>query len=379
MKSLILTLLYLAKDTVHRWFTRLSSPLARVLVVFFLSLSALSALGSYAISTKVVRDKIMKQGGDLVYANFSAPEDIPSSLPTEQQLRDLLGADSYALSIIGSAVTDTRKRLTVYTYDFCRAGQFLPLMAASGAPTILSTAESGIPAGPNGITLGRMHLDAFSRILPEDHPLMRMIDNAGIIIQPDHLPDHMQQTGAPQVLIMRARDLKSSADILRIEEYLHRFMRLDGRRGAVISVSRLLGEMDAVLSKQTQCRVAFCVGISAIVGILLTALAGMEYRQNEYIYTLMKSFGIRPALLVGAFIAENLFIVGASFTAALAAFMYFQQIIVTQILKLGNYTLTLAEIMPEIQLICYTLLGCIALSTIPITAAANRDIGRVLK
>jgi hypothetical protein len=112
---------------------------------------------------------------------------------------------------------------------------------------------------------------------------------------------------------------------------------------------------------------------------LLTALAGMEYRQNEYIYTLMKSFGIRPMLLVGAFIVENIVIVGASFAGALACFMYFQKIIVTQILKLGNYTLTLQEIRPEIELICYTLLGCILISSIPISVAANRDIGRVLK
>ena len=93
----------------------------------------------------------------------------------------------------------------------------------------------------------------------------------------------------------------------------------------------------------------------------------------------MKSFGIRPILLVGAFIGENIIIVAASFAAALAAFFYFQELIVSEILKLGNYTLTVQEILPEIHLICYTLLGCILMSAIPITAAANRDIGRVLK
>ena len=35
MKSSLLTLFYLAKDAVHRWKTHCSSPLARVLVVFF--------------------------------------------------------------------------------------------------------------------------------------------------------------------------------------------------------------------------------------------------------------------------------------------------------------------------------------------------------
>jgi hypothetical protein len=128
-----------------------------------------------------------------------------------------------------------------------------------------------------------------------------------------------------------------------------------------------------------QCRAAFCLGISGIVGILLTALAGMEYRQNEYIYTLMKSFGIHPLLLVATFIIENLLLVGASFASAIATFMYAQKIIVHQFFKIGQYSLSLEEIMPEIQLISISLLFCVLVSSLPILVAANRQIGRVLK
>ncbi len=379
MKSLILTILYLIKDTVHRWFTRLSSPLARVLVVYFLSLSALSALGSYAISTKLVKDKITRQGGDLVIATMSENPEHPSAFPTEKEIADALQADSYALTLIGGATTPERHHLSIYTYDFNRTAQLAPLLSSKGIPTILTTPDSELPPGPIRVTISNMQTDAHVRRMPAEHPLMRIIGHAGMIIPPDNLPEELRPTFNTQHTIIRVRELNSSADLLRIEHFLKNFMRLEGRRGNVISLSRLLSEMDLVLSKQTQCRIAFCVGISAIVGILLTALAGMEYRQNEYIYTLMKSFGIRPSLLVLTFIAENIVIVGASFVGALATFMYFQRIIVTQILKLGNHTLTLQEIMPEIQLICYTLMGCILLSSIPISVAANRDIGRVLK
>lgn len=380
MKSLILTILYLAKDTVHRWFTRISSPLARVLVVFFLSLSALSALGSYAISTKLVRDKIVRQGGDIVFATISTNPDIPSAFPTEQDISSALNADSYALTLIGSALLDDNKRVMVYSYDFRRAGQFIPFMAASGLPTVLATDESKINPGPTSANFGKLKTDAFVRRMSPEHPLMRIMGQAGMLVQPEHLPESLTNNSyTTQQVLIRVRDLNDSEEINRAEQYLRNFMRLEGRQGNLISASRLLSEMDLVLSKQTQCRVAFCIGISAIVGILLTALAGMEYRQNEYIYTLMKSFGIRPILLIGTFIMENIVIVGASFAGALATFMYFQEMIVTQILKLGNYTLTIQEILPEIQLICYTLLGCILLSSLPIAAAANREIGKVLK
>ena len=61
--------------------------------------------------------------------------------------------------------------------------------------------------------------------------------------------------------------------------------------------------------------------LGVIVGILLTALASMEFRQNEYVYTLMKSFGVRPVLLIMAFIVENAFLIGVSFAGAVWAFM----------------------------------------------------------
>ena len=93
----------------------------------------------------------------------------------------------------------------------------------------------------------------------------------------------------------------------------------------------------------------------------------------------MKSFGIRPILLVGAFIAENLLLVMGSAAAALYVFMCSQQFIVTQLLKLGNYSISLPEIMTEIHIIGTTLLACVILSAIPVFVAAHRDIGRVLK
>lgn len=381
MKSLILTALYLAKDTVHRWLTRLSSPLARVLVVYFLSLCALAALGSYAITAKVVRDRIRQQGGDLVAMTVSRAGAESVCLPTEKEMAELLGADSFAVRTLGYARNEKNLMVPIVTYDFRRTAQFLPLLSPGGHPTYMTKPADDSPSpGPSTVSFNGTPIDVFVRYLPEDHLLMRLLDAGCVVVQPDNLPPSLEQGGVGMSqLILRIRNLESGESILRVEQYLRRFMRMEHLSGGVMSASRLLNEMDKVMSKQVQCRIAFCAGISGIVGILLTALAGMEYRQNEYIYTLMKSFGIHPAMLVGAFVAENFIIVGASFAAALATFMHFQEPIVADILKLGRYSLTLQEIAPEIRLISFTLLGCILLSSLPIIVAANRAIGRVLK
>lgn len=383
MISLILTILYLAKDTIHRWFTRASSPLARVLVVFFLSLCALCFLGSYVISAKAIRDKIRSRGGDLVAAFLMLPEKGKSvCLPTRQEAEKWLGADSVLVIPAGNAKVGELRHVPIVTYDFRRAGQFMPLLAPGGGPTLLCPAESAIfPQGPvdvkiNGLDEG---ITAMVRYLPAEHLLMRLMENGVLLVQPETVEQFSPDFSSRYLrMLLQVRDLQGADSLHRVVRYINTLKKLEGIEGSVSSAAALLEEMDIILGNQNQCRATFCLGIVFIVGVLLTALAGMEYRQNEFIYTLMKSFGIHPLLLVGNFIIENLVLVAASFAAAIAVFMKAQKIIVAQF-KLGQYSLTLEEIMPEIQLISFTLLFCVLISSIPIVVAANRQIGRVLK
>ena len=379
MTSLILTILYLAKDTLHRWLTRISSPLARVLVVIFLSLCALCFLGSYVISAKVIRDRIRSQGGDMIHAIIMPSPQGAVALPTEAETRALLDADSIVLKSVGS-ITVNRRGLPVYTYDFRRAGQFLPLMAAGGGPTLLCPAKDApFPEGPLDVRLQRENIDRTIcvRHLPEEHLLNRLMPGGGVLVQPD--TPNLPTENIMQRMLLRLRHMESSADLRKAERFLNTLMHLEGAQGTVSSAAELMQEMDVILGNQTQCRATFCLGIIGIVGILLTALAGMEYRQNEYIYTLMKSFGIHPLMLVAGFLAENVVLVGLSFWAAVEVFLRCQRIIVAQFFKMGQYGLSMEEIMPEIRLIAAALLVCVLVSSLPILVAANREIGKVLK
>lgn len=383
MTSLILTTLYLAKDTVHRWFTRASSPLARVLVVFFLTLCALCFLGSYVISAKAIRGKIRSRGGDLVAAFFMLPQEKTDAfLPSRADTLRLLDADSVAVIPVGNAQVGERKYVPMITYDFRRAGQFMPLLSPGGGPTLLCPAENPpFAAGPLDVSLKNQSetQTIMVRHLPGDHLLMRLQQGGVLLIPPELLEGYTLKANMRYSrMLLQVQKLENAESLHRVARFLETFRRLEGLEGSVSSAAALLEEMDIILGNQNQCRATFCLGIVIIVGILLTALAGMEYRQNEFIYTLMKSFGINPLMLVGSFIVENLVLVAASFAGAIVVFMKAQRVIVAQF-KLGQYSLTLEEIMPEIQLISASLLVCVLVSSIPIIVAANRQIGRVLK
>ena len=380
MRSLILTILYLAKDTVHRWVTRVSSPLARVLVVFFLSLCAVCFLGTYVISAKVIKDKIRTRGADTVALFMSGGAE--TSFPSEGEIRELLGAESVAVRSVGFVSDGRHRTIPVYSYQFNRVGQFFPLLAAGGRPTMLCTPAKGLPEAPRTVNINGQDFTVLIRHLPAEHPLMRFQDGQCILVQPEEVERISQgrnlSGGALYAQLRLTGEDINPARLQELERYLRNYSQLCGKQAHITSAAELLADMDLIMSNQTQARAAFCLGIACIVGILLTALAGMEYRQNEYIYTLMKSFGIHPFMLVAAFIVENLILVALSFTAALIVFMQTQGLILAQYFKLGRFTLTLTEIRPEVELIAITLSICVLISSLPIIFAAHKDIVRVL-
>ncbi len=379
MRSLILTILYLAKDTLHRWFSNIASPTARVLVVYFLTLCALFFLGSYVISTKLVREQIQKQGADTVTMVMGQAKE--TTFPSAKSISELLGADSLVLRSVAHAADPELRGVTIYSYDFNRTAQILPLLA-NGGPTLFCSPEAKIKAGLRSINVEKQNITCQVRILPEDHPILRLTRGLCLIIPPRMIEQGSKKSvkdGGLQVLLqLRGEDI-TVEKLTKLEDYLRTYSQLESKQSYIISAIKLLRNMDVLLSNQGQTRAIFCLGIACIVGILLTSLASMEYRQNEYIYTLLKSFGIAPILLVFCFIMENIILVGISFVLAILTFMQAQKILLTQFSQHGSHMLQLEEIMPEIELIGISLAVCVLVSTIPIAIAANKEIGKVLK
>ncbi len=379
MRSLILTILYLAKDTLHRWYSNIASPTARVLVVYFLTLCALFFLGSYVISTKMVREQIQKQGADTVTMVMNASEKI--AFPSAKNIREMLGAESLVLRSIAHAYDPELRSVAIFSYDFNRTSQILPLLA-NGGPTLFCSNEDRIPKGLRNVSVQKQPITCQVRILEEDHPILRLARGKCLIIPPRMVEQSTRKSvseGGLQVMLQLKDGDITVEKLQKLDDYLTTYTQLESQQSFVFSAIKLLRNMDVLLSNQGQTRAIFCIGIATIVGILLTSLASMEYRQNEYIYTLLKSFGIPPILLVLCFIVENIILVALSFIAAIATFMQAQKILLTQFSQHGNHLLKLEEILPEIQLIGISLAICVLISTIPIALAANKEIGKVLK
>lgn len=378
MKSLILTLLYLFKDTLHRWKERPASPLSRVLVSFFLSLCALSFLANYVLSTKLLQDEIRQSGGDLIIAYDVNPDGKPP-LETliQQHLPRLHPCNVLALKQVASA-TLGKGNYQIVEYGIAAYGQLKELPIDRHPRLLLFGLKQELEReGPRTIQLNQFSFPIHACHLPEHHVLGKVFPQ-GLILVPAGTFSSQGLRNGTTIYIIQAAEM-TSALISGIENTLANLVRLDQRFTSIRSTAPILRRLDILMGNQAECRAAFSIGIAVIVGILLTALASMEFQQNEYVYTLMKSFGVRPAFLVLNFIMENIFLVGGAFLAAVVCFMKTQKIVLGEFFKLQNTSLSLQDIMPDLTLLGISLLICVLVSSIPIIISANRQIGKVLK
>lgn len=378
MKSLILTLLYLFKDTLHRWKERPASPLSRVLVSFFLSLCALSFLANYVLSTKLLQDEIRQSGGDLIIAYDVNPDGKPP-LETllQQNLSRLHPCNVLALKQVASA-TMGKNNYPIAEYGIAAYSQLKELPIDRHPRLLLFGPKQELEQeGPRTVQMNQFSFPIHARHLPEHHVLGKVFPQGLIIVPAGTFSSQGLQNGTT-IYIIQAAEM-TSALISGIENTLTNLVRLDQRFTSIRSTAPILRRLDILMGNQAECRAAFSIGIAVIVGILLTALASMEFQQNEYVYTLMKSFGVRPVFLVLNFIMENIFLVGGAFIAAVACFMKTQKIVLGEFFKLQNTSLSLQDIMPDLTLLGISLFICVLVSSIPIIVSANRQIGKVLK
>jgi hypothetical protein len=331
----------------------------------------------------MVVDEIRRQGGDLVMMADLEDGTSPSKVDLVREgLPGLCKAQLLILNDVAQGDIEGQKMPIVEYSDHT-------LSALSDLPIdeypylVLAPKNSTCVPGPVTMKVGSREEDSYHfplvcRRMPDDSILARVYSR-GVVLVPEGASGTSTNNYSTNRRYLVRVDEMSYENVHKVQSTLSNLSRLDGSFSTVIGSADSLEKLDIILGNQAECRAGFSIGIAVIVGILLTALASMEFRQNEYVYTLMKSFGVNPFLLVLTFIGENLVLVGMAFVASIIFFLQTQKIVLGEFFKLRNAILTYSEIEPEVALLGGALIICVLISTIPIAVSAYREIGRVLK
>ncbi len=365
---------YLTRDTLHRWRTRVSSPLARLSVVFFLSVCGLVFLSSYVISVKILRQRIHRSGGNLVVATEMVHD------PAKRKAgRSVIppAPEKYNLYLFNEAFATASVGTQHYSLIEYLPGCTVLFPATARCSTFLLPAIPCNYMVPETLKLEGYSLHAVT--LPEQKAgLLRRLFQSGAVFIPYGSLNTVWEHGFIRRYVMQIKDF-SAAAVQRQENILLQLSKLDKRNLHIISSGKLLEELGDLEKTQYKFRVWVTVGISVIICLLLTCVSSLEFRQNSHIYALMGSFGVNRAVLFLCFLLENTVLVAAGFAAALATIFCVSDYITSVLYKSPDITLNLWELENDIRTFLLAFSICIAVSSLPVGIAASRPIGKVLK
>lgn len=372
MRAFVRILLYLMQETLYRWGMRFSSPLSRFFVVFFLSFCGLAFLSSYVLSVQMLRTQINRSGADLIVvtdfmdsgAALASGESLLAPRPEEYELH--VFCEPFASVLVG----EQPYPLAEYMPD---AALLLPPIGNNGVFVI---PKQSIPSPrPEQVRIESYLIRAHA--IPH-HPLLSRLWPNGVVLIPHGMMPELHNNGCSRRYVLKL----THADVNKIAEWeavLNGLSRMDKRTLMVMSSRRLMEELAERERSQYRFRVAVSVGISLILCALLTAVSSMEFRQNEYVYALMSSFGVSRFLLYLTFVAENALLVFGGFAAALAALWQSKDYLTHILFQTMDAELNLWDLEDDIRTFCLAFGLCIPISTLPILAAVYRPIGKILK
>lgn len=374
MWAAIQILFYLGRDTLHRWVSRISSPMARISVVFFLSVCGLVFLSNYVVSLKLLRQRIHRNGADLVIAVEMHNNSIKrrtghSDIPPQP--------DAYNLYLFNESFTSA----TVGTQHYSVV-EYMP-----GCSTLFPATKHNnsfvLPSLPCKQMLPeKVSIEGYpinTVTIPENQArILRRLFQSGAVFIPYGSLNSIWQHGFIRRSVLQIKNLYSSV-ILQHENALKLLAKLDKRNLNIMSSGKLLEELAEMEKTQYSFRVWITVGISSIICMLLTCISSLEFRQSSHVYALIGSFGVSRFLLYLCFLIENTILVAAGFVVSLVAVWSISDFITRILYKSPDINLSLWELENDIRTFLLAFGICIAVSSIPVGIAASRPIGKVLK
>lgn len=171
---------------------------------------------------------------------------------------------------------------------------------------------------------------------------------------------------------------KSIEDIEKIHRIADTFAEVEGRRGIVQSNLQILRDLERIRGIQAQALLGVSLGSSIVLGLVFGSLAWMEFREERYLLSLLRSFGVGRLSLLGHAVTENVLLAVAGVALGFVALHF-------SVMNLDVTSLNMAWLLNTRDLIgdegrllligaaCGGLFSCV-----PIAVALRKQLGLVL-
>lgn len=383
MKAWTLIAFYLSKDIWSRWLEHPGAVLARLLVGVLLASLLLFAQAGFLLAGRSIEARVARLGAGTLLLTESVSPDRLDRAPLGELLAPL-GAEAELLAF---------RQLPVPARDPLRGEDCLLLAYGRETQVALAPLLAGVPASgiyyvtrhlPAGLPI-EIDIDGVPRATTTVTPpawLARLPLVRPVVIVPDELADGWLRKGHLEFCLLLADPARPDR-VRALADSVRTLLSIERRETAQMqSPESLLNELDAlsVTRERTQAVAGLAGGL--VLALVFGAIASLEYRQNQYIVALLRSFGAPVTLLLLRYALEAVIlltlaglaavVLAASLHVSVFTFAGFEPGLLNRA-TLDPYAWT------PVWIQLRWLLAGAALSVVPIAFAIRQPVGRILQ
>ncbi len=374
MKSSILIVSYLWKDTWKRWCEQPGSPLARLWITALLVMVATVILTAFQLVERSLQQRLERFGLDTLLVRQAVTPDSPRFFRHGREADELtslggMGRKLRLRQLFTRGQTEwSGNNLPVFTYP----AEALPWLAE-----MLSTQTEAICASDELPPRTQLHVRINHRVIlasvARPPNWLRALSADDFLLVPQGwLPDEEQSGWLETTVFQRGPTAPPMDQIIAAVNALSSFNQ---RTPQIQSALPLMRELEELRRRHQQWRAVLAGILGAAVALVYGAIAILEFRQNLFVGALLRSFGAPTRLLYFRHWLENAALANAATVVALLLISVLQPKI------LESFSLPTVPSQdpngPAAMVFLWVNFGAF-LSSLPVAAGLRQPVGEIL-
>ena len=309
MKYWILINTYLWKNICNRWFESPLAPLSKVVLCFLLSLLSFVVIGLLKNAEQVLEDQLSQR---YVLTSVVTVHDMSKQ---DQVIR--MDKSLYREAVFKTMSADSElnyfRRAGVTAKD--SQGNFYPVVVCFSEPTFWKE-EWGEFERPEiyffcddvGASEGQLEIRDLKikpKRLPKIDYLSSLAKNKGVIIVPYPMGSSLLKSGFSEVIVFRST---SVAAMKSSHEKLEAYCAAENLNFSLYSALPLLKQLELFVKMQHYVQSGLALLIIIITAIVLGNQSLLEFREQQYLFALLRSFGSPLSLSMLAELMEKILV-----------------------------------------------------------------------
>jgi len=379
MSSLISIPFYLWKNTFNRWLESPTSPLTKILVPFLLSTLALLVMLLFSGVEAELRNKLNRVGLRTVIVQEShLPGDAFNRIQMSQvehenwkeQYKDVQTVRQ--LLIGGKWASLTHVPVISYNEDIPEFSKFI---IADGEPQVLLLQKRKHTEVEQKVEFA--DLTVFAKPVDMPERLGKTLNRDVVIAAPETMLAPFFQSGFASTTLIT---LPSTDEVKIVTNTVRAYYRAEGRRVRIQSAYELLEDLKQLTETQKRVRAVIIIAVATILALILGTIALMESRQEAYLHSLLRSFGVSRLSLAIHTLLENILLVAAGLALAAYALKRALPYAANKIPMLKGQDLSLLiKSEGDTRAMLIAISAGVILALLPSLFGLRKSIGRVLQ